>query len=218
MFYNAFEVKKLMSAVTETVPQIQNLTGNFNGQTLKLRQITVEEYDAMIENGVFDEDDKVELLNGAIVEKMPKGPKHSAITNKTAKLFFRVFDALATVRVQDPIILDDYSEPEPDIIVAILREDEYETAHPRPEEIHLVLEVSDSTIGYDRNTKGDAYARAGIRQYLMLNVQEKTLEDYREPSADGFQSKQTLRAGQEFNLVAFPEITLNVSDFLPSEK
>lgn len=217
MFYNPCEVNFSMSAVTETASQTQYLTGNFNGQTLKLRQITVEEYDAMIENGVFDEDDKVELLNGAIVEKMPKGSKHSAATNKIARLFFRVFDELAAVRIQDPIILDDYSEPEPDIILAILRADDYKDAHPRPEEIYLILEVSDSTLGYDRNTKGEAYARAGIRQYIVLNVAEKTLEDYREPGADGFQSKQTLRAGQEFNLVAFPEIVLNAGDFLPSQ-
>lgn len=206
-----------MSAVTETVPQAQYLTGNFNGQTLKLRQITVEEYDAMIENGVFDEDDKVELLNGAIVEKMPKGNKHSAATDRIAKFFDRNFNEILFVRNQNPIWLDEYSEPEPDIVLTVLKNDDYENSRPRPEEIYLVLEVSDSTLGYDRNTKGEAYARAGIRQYLVLNVQEKTLEDYREPGADGFQSKQTLRAGQEFNLVAFPEITLNVSDFLPNE-
>ncbi|CAN5805155.1 Uma2 family endonuclease [soil metagenome] len=204
-----------MSSVIESVPQTQNLTGNFNGQTVKLRQITVEEYDAMIENGVFDENDRVELLNGAIVEKMPKGSKHSAATYRIAKDFFKTFDELAIVRIQDPILLDDFSEPEPDIVLAVPRADEYENSHPTPDEIYLILEVSDSTLGYDRNTKGEAYSRAGIRQYLVLNIQEKTLEDYREPSADGFQSKQTLRAGQQFNLIAFPDITLNVSDFFP---
>ena len=121
------------------------------------------------------------------------------------------------VRNRNPIWLDEYSEPEPDIVLAVFKEDEYENSHPRPEEIYLIPEVSDSTLGYDRDTKGDAYARAGIRQYLVLNVQDKTLEDYREPGADGFQSKQTLRAGQEFNLVAFPELILNVSDFLPEK-
>lgn len=205
-----------MSIVTETVSQTHNLTGNFNGQTLKLRQITVEEYDAMIENGVFNEDDKVELLNGAIIEKMPKGNKHSAATDRIAKFFDRNFNEILFVRNQNPIWLDEYSEPEPDIVLAALRDDEYENSHPRPAEIYLILEVADSTLGYDRNTKNPAYAQAGIRQYLILNVQEKTLEDYREPSADGFQSKQTYRAGQEFNLSAFPEITLRVDDFLPN--
>ncbi len=207
-----------MSIATETVSQTHDLTGNFNGQTLRLRQITVEEYDTMIENGVFGEDERVELLNGAIVEKMPKGDKHSAATDRIAKFFDRNFNGILFVRNQNPIWLDDYSEPEPDIVLATLREDEYENSHPRPEEIYLVLEVSDSTLNYDRNAKGDASARAGIRQYLVLNVREKTLEDYREPGADGFQSKQTYRSGQSFNLVAFPEITLQVADFLPAEK
>lgn len=205
-----------MSAVIETSTPKQTLTGNFNGQTLKLRQITVEEYNQMIESGVFDENDQVELLNGAIVEKMPKGKKHSAATDRIAKFFDRRFNEYFFVRNQNPIWLSEYSEPEPDIVLAVLREDEYESSHPTPDEIYLILEVSDSTLNYDRNTKGEAYARAGISQYLVLNVQEKTLEDYREPGADGYGSKQTYRAGQTFNLVAFPDIYLNVSDFLSS--
>lgn len=207
-----------MSAVIETPTSVQHLTGNFNGQTLKLRQITVEQYDAMIESGVFDENDQVELLNGAIVEKMPKGTKHSAATYRIAKKFFKIFDEKAIVRAQDAIWLDEFSEPEPDIVLAAPKEDDYEDSHPIPDEIFLILEVSDSTLRHDRNTKGAAYAQAGISQYLVLNVQEKTLEDYREPGADGFQSKQTYRAGQTFNLVAFPDILLNVSDFLPVER
>lgn len=207
-----------MSAVIETSTSVQILTGNFNGQTLKLRQITVEEYDQMIENGVFDENDQFELLNGAIVEKIPKGKKHSAATDRIAKFFDRQFNEYFFVRNQNPIWLNKFSEPEPDIVLAVLKEDEYENSHPTPDEIYLILEVSDSTLSYDRNAKGEAYARAGIRQYLVLNVQEKTLEDYRQPSVDGFQSKQTYRAGQTFDLVAFPEISLKVSGFLPVEK
>lgn len=206
-----------MSSVIEAVQQTPNLTGNFNGQTVKLRQITVEEYDAMIESGVFDENDQVELLNGAIVEKMPKGNDHAVLNDIVATLLGEKLSGKVCVRNQNPIRLDEFSEPEPDIVLAVPPFQRYFKGHPTPEEIFLILEVSDSTLGYDRNTKGEAYARAGIRQYVVLNIQEKTLEDYREPSADGFQSKQTLRAGQEFNLVAFPEISLNVGDFLPSE-
>jgi Uma2 family endonuclease len=207
-----------MSAVIEITQSNPILVGNFNGQNLKLRQITVKEYDAMIESGVFDEDDQVELLNGAIVEKMPKGKKHSAATDRVAKFFDRNFNEFIFVRNQNPIWLNEFSEPEPDIVLAMPKTDEYENSHPTPDEIYLILEVSDSTLGYDRNTKGEAYARAGIKQYLVLNIQEKTIEDYREPSADGFQSKQTYRVGQSFNLVAFPEIMISVSDFLSSEK
>jgi Uma2 family endonuclease len=207
-----------MSTVPEISTSIPPLTGNFNGHNLKLRQITVEEYDAMIQTGVFNENDQVELLNGAIVEKMPKGPKHSAATDRATRVFYRNFEENVVIRNQNPIWLDELSEPEPDIVLAKARDDDYENSHPTPVEIYLVLEVSDSTLDYDRNTKGEAYARAGIRQYLVLNVQEKLLEDYREPGANGFQSKQTYRAGQQFNLVAFPDVSLSVDEFLPIEK
>jgi Uma2 family endonuclease len=207
-----------MSAVIEIPQSVQPLTGNFNGQTLQLRRITVKEYDAMIESGVFDENDRIELLNGAIVEKMPKGPNHATLNDIIATELIKKLGDKVCVRNQNPIWLDEFSEPKPDIVLVEPPFKRYFNGHPTPDEIFLILEVSDSTLGYDRNTKGEAYARAGIRQYLVLNVPEKTVEDYREPGADGFQSKQTHRAGQEFNLVAFPEIFLKIDDFLPIEK
>ena len=132
--------------------------------------------------------------------------------------FFKLFGEKAVVRIQNPIWLDELSEPEPNIVLAKARDDDYENSHPTPAEIYLILEVSDSTLDYDRNTKGEAYARAGIPQYIVLNVQEKLLEDYREPGTDGFQSKQTYRAGEQFNLAVFPDILLSVDEFLPVEK
>ena len=207
-----------MSTVPEISTSMPPLIGNFNGQNLKLRQITVEEYDLMIQNGVFDEDDQVELLNGAIVEKMPKGPSHATFNDIIATRFIQKLGDKVCVRNQNPVWLDEFSEPEPDVALVEPPFEKYFKGHPTPNEIYLILEVSDSTLGYDRITKGDAYARAGIRQYIVLNVQEKLLEDYREPSADGFQSKQTYRAGQQFNLVVFPDVLLSVDDFLPAEK
>lgn len=204
-----------MSAVIETSSRTKPVIGNFNGETLKLRQITVAEYDLMIESGVFDEDDQIELLNGAIVEKIPKGTKHATLNNIIATRFIVELEQKTCVSNQNPIWLDEFSEPEPDIVLAVPPCEKYFEHHPKPDDIFLVLEIADSTLGYDRNTKGAAYTRAGIRQYIVLNVQEKTLEDYREPNTDGFQSKQTYRAGQNFSLVAFPEIKFQVSDFLP---
>lgn len=204
-----------MSTFIETPSALPPLTGNFNGQNLKLRRITVEEYDLMVENGVFDENDQVELLNGAIVEKMPKGKNHANFNDIVANVFAQKLGGKIWIRNQNPIWLDEFSEPEPDIVLVEPPFQKYFKNHPTPAEIYLILEVSDSTLGYDRNTKGEAYARAGIRQYILLNIQEKVIEDYREPGADGFQSKQTYRAGQQFNLVAFPDTLLNVSDFLP---
>lgn len=208
-----------MSAVIETTSQTEPTTiGSFNGQTLKLRQITVEKYDLMIESGVFDENDQIELLNGVIVEKMPKGTKHATLNDIIATRLIQTLGEEVCVKNQNPIWLDEFSEPEPDIVLAKPPFERYFEKHPTPDDILLILEIADSSLGYDRNTKGLAYSRAGILQYILINVQEKTLEDYREPGADGFQSKQTLRAGQTFRLVAFPEISLSVNDFLPVEK
>ena len=204
-----------MSTVIETSHSVEPLFGVFDGQNLKLRQISVKQYDAMIKNGVFDENDHIELLNGAIIEKMPKGTKHSSANDRATRLFYRILGEKVTVRNQNPIWLDDFSEPEPDIVLAENDENEYEETHPTPNDIFLILEISDSTLSYDRRAKSLAYSKAGIRQYILLNVQERTLEDYRQPGADGFQSKQTYRAGQNFNLVAFPEISVEVSEFLP---
>lgn len=207
-----------MSAVIETSSQTQSAIGNFNNQTLKLRQITVAEYDLMIESGVFDENDQIELLDGVIIEKMPKGTKHATLNDIIAARFINELGQKVYVRNQNPIWLDNFSEPEPDVVLATPPFEKYFENHPTPDEILLILEIADSTLNYDRNTKGTAYARAGIQQYILLNVQEKTLEDYREPGADGFQSKQTYRSEQAFNLVAFPEISFQVKDFLPVEK
>lgn len=205
----------IMSAVIETPTQPQSVFGNFNNQSVKLRQITVEEYDLMIESGVFDENDRIELLNGVIIEKMPKGTKHATLNDIIATRLIGQFGEQVCVRNQNPFLLDKFSEPEPDIVLAKPPFERYFDNHPTPKEILLIMEIADSILDYDRNTKGAAYARAGIVQYILLNVQEKTLEDYREPDVDGFQSKQTYRAGQTFNLVASPEILLQVSDFLP---
>jgi Uma2 family endonuclease len=195
-----------MSAVIGISSQTQLAPGTFDNQNPKLRQITVAEYDLMIERGIFDENDQIELLNEVIIEKMPKGKKHFSASDRASKVFYRDFGNDVIIRNQNPIWLDEFSELEPDVVLAKFREDVYENSHPTPEEILLILKIADSILGYDRNTKGAAYSRAGIRQYILLHVQEKTLEDYRQPSSDGFQSKHTYRNGQSFNLVAFPEI------------
>lgn len=207
-----------MSAVIEISKLANTQNDKQNDDFLKLRPFTVKEYDWMIAQGMLTENDNVELLNGAIVEKMPKGTKHSAANDRVARVFYRILGDKAIVRNQNPIWLDEFSEPEPDIVLAALDENDYEEKHPAPANIFLILEVSDSTLSYDRTAKSAAYARAGIVQYLLLNVQERTLEDYREPSADGYQSKQTLRGEQTFNLVAFPDVSLQAKDFLPIER
>jgi Uma2 family endonuclease len=198
-----------MSTVLERIiPKTTN-----NG--VKPRLITVAEYDRMIEAGIYTENDRIELLNGEIVELMPKGTKHTSANSKIVRFLIRLFDEKLIVRNQDPIVLDDFSEPEPDIVLATWDEKEYAEHHPTPSDILLVMEISDTTLAYDREDKARAYSRNGIQQYLLLNLQNETLEDYREPNADGYGAKRTYRTGEAFNLVAFPEIEIEVKELLP---
>ncbi len=195
-----------MSAVLERT--ISNTVTN----GVKPHLITVDEYDRMIEAGIYTENNRIELLNGEIIEIMPKGTKHTSANSRIVRFFIKLFDEKVIVRGQDPIRLDDFSEPEPDIVLANWDEKEYSENHPTPPDILLIMEISDTTLAYDRDDKARAYSRNGIQQYLLLNLQNQTLEDYREPNADGYGAKRTYRSGDVFNLVAFPEIEIKFDD------
>ncbi len=201
-----------MSAVLErTIPKPEV---HQNGQVFNARLISVKDYDEMIEHGILTTEDKVELLNGVIIEKMPKGSKHALLNDIFADLLKEKLGKKVYVRSQNPIVLDDYSEPEPDIVLAKPPREIYLEKYPIPEDILLIVKISDSTPGRDRVTKSPAYAKAGIEQYLILNLQNETLEEYREPGEDGYQSKRTLRKGDSLNLVAFPEVEIKIDELL----
>ncbi len=201
-----------MSAVLEIQKTAPTTEVFQNGQILDARLISVKEYDQMIEYGILTTKDKVELLYGVIIKKTPKGTKHAALNDLVGEIFREKLRNQIIVRNQNPIVLDDFSEPEPDIVLAKPPREKYFENHPTPEDILLIVEISDTTLGRDRFAKGSAYAKAGIRQYLVLNVAEETVEDYRNPSADGYGSKQTLRKNESFTLDAFPEIEIKVDD------
>lgn len=167
-----------MSAVLETPHTISTVPGR--------RKFTVKDYYRMLEAGILDENDHVELIRGEIRTMSPKGTKHSSSNSRANRHFSGLLGDQAIIRLQDPIHLDDFSEPEPDVVLAALVEDEYDYHHPTPEEIYLVLEIADSSLDYDRDEKSKLYAQAGIQQYCILNLRERELEDYRQPSVDGF--------------------------------
>lgn len=180
-----------------------------------LRLLTSAEYEQMIAAGIFNEDDRVELLEGVMVDMSPKSALHAALNEGANDYFKNRLKARAVVRSQNPILLSDLSEPEPDIVIVKPPRERYYTRHPSSPDVLLIMEIAESSIRLDRNTKGRLYAGAGIVQYLILNVNKMEIEDYREPSADGYRSKQTYTRGQSFDLVAFPGLTVKVNDLLP---
>lgn len=187
-----------------------------DGEKFTVHRLRVEDYEKMIEYGIFDENDKIELWEGVLVEMSPKGMAHVVANNLAYQHFYDLFRGRCVLRSQDPIRLNDYSEPEPDLVMAEPKENLYILSHPMPPEIYFVMEVADSTLAGDRR-KAQSYAKSNVRQYLILNLNERTIEDYREPSENGYRNKRTVSAGETFTLVAFPDVEIQVSALLPPE-
>jgi len=188
-----------------------------DNEKFTVHRLRVEDYEKMIEYGIFDEDDKIELWEGVLVEMSPKNVNHSTAMTLATDYFYENLRKRGVIRVQDPIRLDDYSEPEPDLVLVNLPVSKYALGHPTPADVLLILEIADSTVKRDRE-KAKNYARNGIVQYLILNLNTREIEDYREPDTDGYRQKRTYKQDEKFALVAFPEIEIAVAELLPPEK
>jgi Uma2 family endonuclease len=130
-----------------------------------------------------------------------------------ARSFNRLSKGRWLVSTQDPLHLGDFSEPEPDIILLKPADDDYTSRHPQVDDVFLLIEVSDSTLEYDRSEKLPAYGRAGIPEVWIVNLVELTVEVYREPHFAGYGNKTVLRAGA-ISPAAFPDATLDVTELL----
>lgn len=146
-----------------------------------LRQWTVEQYHELIDKGVFTPDDKVELLDGWIVEKMPQNTPHASTIRKLRKALSRVLPRDWDLDIQSPITLLT-SEPEPDIAIVTASPDEYESNHPGPDNIGVIIEVADTSIVKDRVEKARIYAEAGIPEYWIVYVSKGLIEAFSNPT------------------------------------
>lgn len=181
-------------------------------------RFSVAEYHRMAETGILHPDVRVELLDGRIIDMSPIGPFHGGITKRLNRIFTRLARGRWIVSVQDPLRLDDHSEPEPDLMLVKPAADDYTSRHPQPEDVFLLIEVSDTTLDYDREEKLPAYGRAGIPEVWILNLNDKTIEVYREPHSTGYGSTTVLRAGDEAAPLAFPDAAVNVAELLAGPK
>lgn len=207
-----------MATVIEAPAEKRLDNGAAPNGVVGLRLFTASEYQHLADIGVLGEDERVELIEGRIVQMAPKNVSHAIATSRANRTFNKLPGDVAEVRVQDPILLNDYSEPEPDIVLVAPPDDCYLDHHPKPKDIFLILEIAESSLAYDREVKGRLYARNGIIQYCLLNLNDRELEDYRHPGRDGYRSKQTYAENQSFNLAAFPDISIRVSELLPPVK
>ena len=176
------------------------------------RRFTAEEYHRMGQVGILGEDDRLELLEGEIVEMAPIGSRHQATVNRLNELFLRVVTDRAIVSVQGPVRLDENSEPQPDIILLRRHPDFYATAHPGPEDVLLLVEVSDSSIEYDREVKLPLYARHGIPEVWIVDLEKEPIEVYRDPTVEGYRGVSQPGRGQTLSPQHFPMLDLAVDE------
>ena len=180
-----------------------------------IRKWTVKEYHKLGEMGVFHPEERVELLSGNIIKMSAKGTAHTSALGRTDRLLQNLFGNLAWVRMQDPIALDDNSEPEPDIALVRIDPLDYATHHPTPSEVYLIIEVADTSLTFDREIKAKAYARSGITDYWVLNVNERQLHVFREPADDGYQSEVILGETASISPLQFPTVNIAIQAMLP---
>ncbi len=179
------------------------------------RRFTVEEYCAMVETGILAEAERIELLDGEIFVMPPIGTPHEdGTTRLSSGLIYRLYGR-AWVRVQNSVKLDDYGLPEPDIAVVRLRDD-YHRERATPADVLLLIEVADTSLEYDREVKLPRYAAAGIPEVWIVNLRTRQVEAYHDPRDGAYQGRRVIGADGSISPRAFPDVVLNVADFLLS--
>lgn len=178
------------------------------------RYFTVGEYHRMAEAGIFSETDRVELIEGEILSMSPIGSLHAACVKRLNKLLGQLVGQNAIVSVQDPVRLDDFSEPEPDIALLRPRDDFYAQSHPRASDVLLIIEIADTSVDYDRNIKLPTYARSGIPEVLIVNLPAETVEAYSDPVNANYQRTRLYKRGESFSPQTLSSIALKIKDIL----
>ena len=180
---------------------------------MQRRLFTVQEYHLMSEAGVFRDNERVELIEGEIIQMAAIGKRHAARVDRLARMFSRIPESLLIFRVQNPICLNDNSEPQPDIALVQPRADFYEESLPNSEDVLLLVEVADSTVNYDRDVKIPHYARSLIQEVWLVDLVENCLEVYRQPGPNDYSLMLKFLRGQQVTPQAFPDLEVSV-DFI----
>ncbi len=181
---------------------------------LARRLFTVEEYHQMTRAGILTEDDRVELIEGEVVEMAPSGSRHAACINRLTQLFSEQLTRRAILSIQNPVQLGEHSEPQPDVTLLRPRQDFYASAHPTPQDILLLIEVADSSLEYDREIKVPLYARAEIPEVWLVDLLEEQIILYRQPSPQGYQIIQQIGRTAYLAPEAFPDLEILAHDLL----
>jgi Uma2 family endonuclease len=178
------------------------------------RCFTVAEYRRMVEAGILSEEDRVELIDGEVFEMSPIGNRHAACVGVLTRVLTLLLQHVALVWVQNPIRLDNYSEPQPDLVVLKPRPDFYRKSLPTPEDVLLVIEVSDTTLEYDMKVKVPLYARAGIPEAWLVNLTGERIKAYADPAEGAYQTITSYARGEKLQSRSLAALRVSVADIL----
>lgn len=176
-------------------------------------RFSVTEFERLVEVGILTESDRIELLDGELIIMAPIGKKHANAVRRLINRFAKLFGDVALVDCQNVMILDEYSAPQPDLL--LLKPELDKTGElPHPADVHLVIEVADSSLGFDMTRKLRAYARNGIQEYWVVNLVAFTVDVFRQPSGDAYLEQFRRKGGESIAPLAFPDRSIVVEEIL----
>jgi Uma2 family endonuclease len=175
-------------------------------------KLSVEDYHRLGEAGILTEDTRVELIEGELIEMAPIGGLHMAAVNRLNRLLVLAIGDLGVVSVQNPVRLPPHSEPQPDLAILRPRAGDAASAVPGPEDVLLLIEVANATLAYDRGMKLGLYAKSGIAESWIVNLQSKCIEVYREPTAHGYTKRIEFQRDERVSPLALPMMNIAVAE------
>lgn len=178
------------------------------------RAFTLEEYHRIGKTGILLPDDRVELINGEVLELAPIGRRHAACVDRLNQLFHERLRGRAIVRVQSPIALGPRSEPQPDVTLLRPRDDFYASHHPEVDDILLVIEVSESSLEYDREVKLPQYASAGVREVWLVDLAIGQVHVFRDPIGGQYRRVEAVRQDTPMAVEALSDLRLTAREIL----
>lgn len=174
-------------------------------------KLSVSDYYRMGEAGILHEDDRTELIEGELIDMAPIGCYHAGIVGRLTRMFIENTGCFAIVWAQNPVHLDNFSEPQPDLMLLKPRPDDYTESLPEPGDVLVLIEVADSSIHYDRKTKLPLYARHGIPEVWLVDLNTRQVERYSQPSETGYGHQETFDSQQTLTPLQIPKVTVDLA-------
>jgi Uma2 family endonuclease len=208
------DTRALVLALNVHLPRKQLLMGTPMETWPRRHRITVDEYYRMAEVGLLAPDARVELIEGEIIDMPPIGPDHGSVVDRLTHLLVHAVGDRAIVRVQGAVRLSRASEPQPDVALLAPRKDYYRAGQPSGADTFLLIEVSDSTLRYDRDVKVPLYARHGVPEVWIIDLQASRILSFRSPADGKYRDETSTEAPGDTAIKALPGLTVDLSELL----